>query len=247
MSLSLSKSVSAMAVGRSTSVLGIGGTAPYTYSVLPNGAGGSIDPASGRYTAPAAVNRDVRFTSDTIQVKDSLSATAHGNILVTDALGLFAQILQSELGLASDHIYFWDQKIFQPKDSSLYLAISVERVKPFANVNEFDGVNLISNQYLSVMATLGVDIISRSNEALYRKEEVLLALNSNYSRFQQNANSFLIGQLPAGSDFINLSTIDGAAIPYRFRISVNIQYAYTKTQAVPYFDTFAQPEVTTEP
>lgn len=243
MALALVKSVSAMGPGLTTYVLGVGGTEPYVYSVEPGGAGGTINASSGLYTAPSSVNSNPALTSDTIKVTDSVAAEATGTILITSPLGLVAEIIQKELGLDSQHIYFWDQKLFQPKDSNLYVALSVERCKPFANVNKYDPATNKSEQYLNVQATLGIDIISRSFQAVARKEEVLLALNSNYSRQQQSANSFQIGQLPANSEFLNLSIIDGAAIPYRFRISVNILYAFVKNQPVPYFDDFDEPEI----
>jgi hypothetical protein len=55
------------------------------------------------------------------------------------------------------------------------------------------------------------------------------------------------GGLPPGGQFVNLSMIDGDAIPYRFNISVNMQYFVRKVKAVAYFDDFADVEVTTEP
>jgi hypothetical protein len=96
-------------------------------------------------------------------------------------------------------------------------------------------------------AQLQVDIISRDTEARDRKEEVILALNSNYARTQQAANSFNIGALPPGAQFVNLSEQDGAAIPYRFSIPVAIQYFFTKTTAVASFGTFQTPQVNTNP
>jgi hypothetical protein len=243
MALALVKSVTAIGPGLSTSVFGVGGTEPYVYSVVAGGAGGTIDADTGLYTAPATVNADPAKASDVVMVTDDDAAEATGEILVTSPLGLVAEIIQKEMGLSASHIYFWDQKLFQPKDSGLYVALSVERCKPFANVNKFNDTTNKTEQFLNVMATLGIDIISRSFQAVMRKEEVLLALNSDYARYQQVANSFQIGQLPAAGAFLNLSAIDGAAIPYRFRIAVNILYTFTKTQAVPYFDDFEDPEI----
>jgi hypothetical protein len=94
-------------------------------------------------------------------------------------------------------------------------------------------------------AQLQLDIISRGPAARDQKELVILALNSTYSQTQQQANSFLIGTLPAGGQFKNLSNIDGAAIPYRFSIDVGMQYFVSKTTAVPYFNTFPTPEIYT--
>lgn len=245
MSLAIGQTLTAIGPNLTASFLATGGVAPYVYSVIPGGAGGSIDSSTGLYTAPATVPSNPAQLNDTIQVTDSTSATATTSILVGNPLLLFSDIIQNQLGLDSNHCYLWDQKIFQPTDSGLYVAISVIRCKPFANVNEHASGD--SNQYLSMYAVLDIDIISRGPAARDRKEEVLLALNSDYSELQQEANSFSIGRLAAGGQFINLSNIDGSAIPYRYKISVAMQYAYIKSTATPYFDTFENVEVTTEP
>lgn len=247
MSLTLSTSVTAMAPGLMTSVLGLGGTAPYVYSIIPNGAGGSIDSSTGIYMAPLVASNDPLKQYDTIVVTDSLKATAKFDMLITDALGLFCDVIQKELGLPQGRVYLYNQKVFQPPDASLYVAVMVLTCKPFGNTKQYDPTTgLDSIQSTNMRATLSVDIISRDLSALRRKEEVIMALNSDYSESQQEFNSFQIGKLPPGGQFVNLSNIDGAAIPYRFNISVNIQYFVKKIKAVPYFDTFLPITVTTE-
>jgi hypothetical protein len=92
-------------------------------------------------------------------------------------------------------------------------------------------------------ATLQIDIMSRDSSARTQKEAVLLALSSDYAEQQQNLNGFFIGKLPASGSFINISSPDGSAIPYRFVISVMIQYVYTKTQPVGYMTPVTTPTV----
>lgn len=252
MSLTLGQSATAVAPNLIASFFGVGGTEPYAYAVLPGGAGGTIDPASGAYTAPAAMGSTPQTLYDTIQVTDNVGATATAQILVGNALMLFCEILQQELGLTNGRVYLWDQKIMQPTDDGLYIAVSVPSCKPFSNIvkpaivaGQADWSQ--AQQIANMLATLDIDVISRGPSARDRKEEIILALNSLYAQSQQEINSFYIGKLPPGARFVNLSMIDGAAIPYRFRISVNLQYAVTKTKAVPYFDTFANVQVTTNP
>lgn len=248
MSLFLSATASAIAPGLlQASFMAAGGTPPYTYAVLAGGAGGSINASTGAYLSPLVIDNDPAKSYDTIQVTDGVAATATLQILVANVMGLFCEIIQHEMGLASDHIYIYNQKIFQPKDSSLYVAVGVLNSKPFGNTNTFDGSSVNSIQSVNMLDTLNVDLISRSNEALFRRAELLLALGSNYAEYQQEANGFFIGRLPPAGQFINLSELDGAAIPYRFRITINVQYFFRKVQAVPYFDDFATPEVQTEP
>lgn len=247
MSLSIVGTKTALAAGLTASFLASGGVEPYAYSVLPGGAGGSVNSATGLYTAPASASSNPAQAFDTVQVTDANSDTATVQILVGTPLLLFCDIIQRELGLAVGRVYLWDQKIKQPTDDGLYIAVSVPSCKPFGNTVKPDPVTGWADavQSVNMLATLDLDIMSRGPAARDRKEEIILALNGLYSQSQQEANSFYVGKLPAGARFVNLSAIDGAAIPYRFRISVNMQYAFTKSKPAEYFNTFDEPEVTT--
>lgn len=216
----------------------MGGTSPYTFSIL-NGPG-SID-SSGVFTASNIPGLT------TVLVTDSLGARATARVTGKTAIQLFCDILQTELGLEDGQVYLWDQKINIPTDYKLYIAVGVLSCKPFGNTRTSDGSGSGLNEIQSTnfQAILDVNILSRGTEARDRKEEVVLALNSVYSEQQQESNGFYVATLPSG--FVNLSQEDGAAIPYRFNISVAIQYFITKTKAVPYYDTFQTVGIVTEP
>jgi hypothetical protein len=230
----------ATAVGANitASFQGVGGILPYSYSVFPGGAGGSIDASTGVYTAPATIASSPTDAYDVVTVTDAVNAKVSSQILVGTPLMLFCEIVQRQMGLANGRVYVWDQKINMPTDSGLWIVVSVARCKPFGNVNRFvdDGGAGQSQQYVSMNALLDIDLISRGTGARDRKEEFLMAVNSNYAQYQQDANSFYIGKLPAGSSFINLSELDGDAIPYRFRISLALMYAVSKQANAPYYD-----------
>lgn len=238
MTLAVRQSISAVAPKIPASFGGVGGVAPYLYSVVADGAGGSINPETGMYTAPSYFTSDPSRNYDTILVTDASGATATAMILVATPLLLVCDIIQKELGLANGRVWLWDQKIMQPKDFGLYIAISVPLCKPFGNVNRF--VDGKEDQSVNMFATLDIDIISRGPEARDRKEEVILALKSSYAQSQQEANSFHLATI--SSSFLNLSQLDGSAIPYRYKISVNMQYAFVKPEKnVPYYEDFQEP------
>lgn len=245
MALSIAQTLTAVAPGITSSFQGQAGTPPYSYDVVPGGAGGSVD-SDGIYTAPNTMGQTPQTLFDSVRVTDDAGATATAQILVGTPLFLFCDILQTYLGLAQGRVYLWDQKIMQPTDSGLYIAVSNPRSKPFANNTSIDGGGN-SVQSVNVMATLDIDIISRGPAARDQKEQVLMALLSDYATQQQEANSFSIGRIPPASQFLNLSQIDGAAIPYRFKISVNMQYVASSTQPTPYFNSFATPTIYTNP
>ncbi len=244
MTLSLTQTATAVGPYITASFLGVGGTEPYVYTVATGGAGGTVDADSGVYTAPSAVPSDPKLLYDTIVVTDDDAVTASSQILVGSPLLLFCEIIQHEMGLANGRVYLWDQKILQPNDSGLYVAVSVDTCRPFSNNNRLNGTSGESEQYTNMLATIGIDIISRGPSARDRKEEVILALNSFYAQRQQEANSFYIGKV--STRFINLSTLDGAAIPYRFRISVNMQYCFTKAAATDYIDDYSPVDINTD-
>lgn len=249
MSLALNQNATAIAPGMTSFFAGSGGTPPYAYSIVANGAGGTIDPVTGFYSAPFTIPGTPISSYETVQVADSVNAIARAQILIGTPISLFCEILQTQMQLAPGRVYFWDQKINQPTDNDLYIAVSIPTCKPFANSITYDSglTDLHSNQSVNMLATVDVDIISRGPAARDQKELVLMALNSVYSEQQQEANSFYISRLPAGGRFINLSQVDGAAIPYRYKISMNMQYAVNTIQPVQYFSTFLMPTVATNP
>lgn len=244
--MTLLQNLTMIGLSISTPFQAIAGTPPYTYSVLPGGSGGSIDPSTGVYTAPDVLNPNPALNFDTIQVTDSLLITATATIKVGNALMLLCDVLQSELGLAEGQVYLWDQKINTPNDSRMYVVIRAMHPKAFSNINKFDGDTLSSVQTTNFAVLCSVDIFSRGTEARDRKEEVVMALNSDYAQTQQGANSFYIAKLPA-TPMVDISMIDGAAIPYHYNISVNIQYFVRKTKAVDYYSNFPTPEILTNP
>ena len=153
---------------------------------------------------------------DTIIATDTTGAFATSQLLVGNPLLLFCDIIQNQMGLANGRVYLWDQKIMQPTDSGLYVAVSTPSIKAFGNNLYADGSGsgLNADQSVNVMATMDIDIISRSSIARDQKKMVLLALYSIYSQQQQEYNSFSIGRLPVGGRFLNSSMV---TVP-RFRI-----------------------------
>lgn len=285
--LQILQSVSMTGIGSTTNFGASGGTAPYTFAITTSGAGGYINPLTGYYTAPYQIISTPANSVDVITVTDSVSATAATSISVGGVLELVCDILKNYLGLDANHIWVWDQKIFQPVDSNLYVVVSMMNCKPFGNNSDFEVIpspvltnlfayrtydlpapsntspfntyssfsptanwlsyqqttdGVYSNvQIVNMQAILDIDILSRGPAARDQKELIPMALQSTYSEQQQEANSFYIAKLPWGGQFVNLSNLDGSAIPYRYKISYAIQYFIKNVVPVPYFTQFAIP------
>lgn len=240
MALSILQNATAMAVGLTVPFSAQGGTAPYVWEVLPGGIGGTID-ATGIYTSPN--NTGV----DEILVTDANSLTAEAPISVCTPIELVCDIIQSQMGLGVGQVYLYNQKINIPTDSSLYIAVGILSCKPFANNTSYQTQEdeLVQVQSTNFQALLSIDILSRGPAARDQKEQVILALGSNYAQSQMELNSFNISLL--SNSFVNLSAVDGAAVPYRFNISAQLKYFVSKTSPVSYFDSFKQPQVVPNP
>src|SRR5688572_27249402 len=92
-----------VAANKSSRLAASGGVGPYVWALLPNGAGGSIDP-SGKYTAPKTYNADPKKTFDVVQVTDANAETATFTMNVSSPPALLCQIIQQELGLDNGRV-----------------------------------------------------------------------------------------------------------------------------------------------
>lgn len=214
----------------------VGGIAPYIFEVVPdaiNGAGGTISP-QGIYTSSQ------KEGSDVIRVTDANNEIATFRISVGSPLKIFIDVIATYMGLESDQAYIANQKIKPIKDHRLYVSVAPLTSKVFGASNKpNDGAEEVS---LNVFCPMDVTIMSKTTEALLRKEEVIMALNSTYSKQQQELNHVYFGQI--SESIVPISQEEGAAIPYAFNILANIQYVVKKSKAIDYFANFGR-QITT--
>ncbi len=247
MSLSLTQSATATGANGSVSFLGIGGSPPYTYAVIPyNGAGGSINTSSGAYTGPASIYTNPLNQYDVVTVTDSLGAVTQSRILVGSPFLLFCDILQNQMNLPNGRVWIWNSKIFEPIDDNLFIILSIASTKIISNSNvpTPTDIGMSETQSASCAALIDIDIKSRNTSAMDRKEEIVLAVQSVYAEQQMEANNFSILRNTTDG-FRDLSGLDGSAIPYRFRASFKIFYATYKITQIEYFDTFNPAQIVT--
>jgi hypothetical protein len=217
-----------------------GGTEPYVYSVAPGGAGGTIDPDTGIYVSPVGT-----AGLDTIIVTDSGSPTAltaSTTIAVGAPIQLICDIIQNQLQIPGQ-VWLYEQKINIPTDSKTYITVGVRSRKTFANRPAYTGgsASFVASQSVNVVETLSIDLLSRSTLPLSDVDRVIMALSSPYAEAQMQLNSFYVGALPLSQ--VNVSGIDGPAIPYHLSLSCNLQYFSTLTSIPDYFSSFGTPEV----
>lgn len=240
----------AVAPGIKASFNAAGGMAPYVYEVVPDGAGGSINPSTGEYRAPAVLNVDPVKAFDVIRVTDAALEFVETTIRIGTPLLLVCEIIEREMDLPNGAVYLYAQKKMLPTNTDFAVAISIDKVNYYGSstkgITEDDGATFTSDQWVVYSATLGIDIMSRDIKALWRKDEVVLALNSEYSKMQQSRNTFGIARLPA-THMISRPAQDGSAIPYRFYFQVNVNFGMPKGTPIEFYDTFQSPDFFIDP
>lgn len=224
-----------------------GGVGPYTFS-LEAGSQGTITP-QGLYTAPEVAGDYQKATRAKVKVVDSTPVTPQElifDVSVLSPLALVADILENFMGLQNGQVMIYNQKYDIPKDTKIYIAINFVSNKPYGNVKKSEEIagDLYSIQEINNGAVIDLDIMCRTMEALERKEEMLLALKSDYSINQQAFNSFYVSNI--SQSFLNLTTEEGPALLYRFKTTVALQYTVRRTKKVDYYDQFREPELLTD-
>lgn len=149
-------------------------------------------------------------------------------------------IIRHEMLLQTDQVFLWQKNFDAPMDLRLYVAVRVGNIKPFSNQSQTVATSkgMQENQAMNLQAQLVIDIFSRDIGALLRKEEVFMALRSNYSQGKQHAGGFYIAPLP--TSFVDLSGLERSAIPYRFTAQVALHYKITKASQVDYYSSFSK-------
>ena len=156
---------------------------------------------------------------------------------------IIADILQEELTLDDAHCLLGDQKWRLPEDEAMFCVVFDDTIKPLGSVKYLDTVSTSPTlgseiQQISGVHAIRVEIMSFSNEARVRKEEVMMALNSLYAEQQAESAGIQIGrpQTP-----VNASDAEGTSRLLRYVIHVNVSALHQKVKVLPqygYYDKF---------
>lgn len=150
-------------------------------------------------------------------------------------------IIQQGMALENGQVMLYNQKKNIPPTTNLWVTVEYLGGKPFSSVRKFDELG-ISQQSVTIGAVFTIDIQSRDDSALERKEDVIMALGSQYAQSMQEKYGFKIGRLP--SDLQNISGAEGAALPFHFTMSIQVQYKIDKQVPVDYYDQFTDSLIT---
>lgn len=146
-------------------------------------------------------------------------------------------IIRTEMGLDQQHIWIQAQnRKIPPNSDDLYVVVGVVDFLPISSKSYYISSTDKERQIIYGRANVQVDIFSRSNEARNRRGEILMALNSFYSKGIQDSKQFRIFELP--STFLNLSGLAGGSDINRFTMRFYAMIAESKEKSSDYYDVF---------
>lgn len=151
-------------------------------------------------------------------------------------LSLIRTIMIEELCLDPNQIVIYNQKFIIPKTEGMFLYVEPKSPPiPISSRNQLVNTDYGANeeQDSNWLEEISIGIYSRDTEALYRKEEVAMALHSIFSQQVQEKNSFKIFR---NVNIIPINEIEGAARLYRFDVECRVQSWYSKIKVAEFFD-----------
>ena len=146
-------------------------------------------------------------------------------------------IIRKEMGLSQQNIWVHSQnRKIPPQSQELYVTVGCVDFLPISSKSRYDPETDEEVQTVYGRASVQVDILSRSLEARQRRAELLMALNSFYSKEVQDKKQFRIFELP--QRFINTSGLEGGSEINRFSLVIRAMISQDKIKSTSYYDTF---------
>jgi len=126
-----------------------------------------------------------------------------------EPIKIVADIIKEIMGLTDQQIFIYNQDFKLPETSGLFVVIQFNTSQIYSSTNEFVPTDEGANEVLSTLTRedYTINVMSKDDTARTRKEEVILSLNSNYSRNQQELYQFKIGRVTG--NFTNVSELEG--------------------------------------
>jgi hypothetical protein len=152
---------------------------------------------------------------------------------------IIADILQNALQLDSEHISIYNQRNPIPVDDKLFVSVGMMGWQVFGNNKKYNGTSgLVADASQYIQELISIEAFSRSTEAIRRVPEIVGAFNTTYATQQQETIGFKLATVPMTMN--DTSFLEGTSILYRVSMTVRVLRAYSKQDAVEYYDTFSR-------
>lgn len=146
-------------------------------------------------------------------------------------------ILRNEMGIPQSNIWIQSQnRKIPPESEELYCIVGVRFFDPISVKSRWIPETAQEEQVFYGRADVQIDLLSRSNEARIRRSEILMALNSFYSKNFQDEKCFRIFKIP--TSFINTSDLQGGSDINRFTLIIPTMISEKKIVGFDYYDKF---------
>lgn len=163
-----------------------------------------------------------------------------------EPIKVIRDILKSELSLQDSQIMLPNQKWDISLSPGLYVVLDYASAGvAVANNNYADNAmsGMSEVQEVVMHHLVQIDAMSMDESARTRKEEIIMALASNFSKQAQDANNLQIARIPFG--FVNLSGLEETTMLNRYSMTIAVTSLYRKVKALTsYYDTFTTAEET---
>lgn len=151
-------------------------------------------------------------------------------------IDLIRSIIVRELTIDGERVNMYNQEFTIPTDDRLFIVIQYKAspiIVSSRNTQEIINGLYTEVQDINTIEDITIGLFSKNLEALQRKEEVIMALSSIYSRQIQEEYSFKISSNPAIQD---LSFLEGPAMLTRVDIDIRVNAWYNKTKTAEYLE-----------
>lgn len=161
---------------------------------------------------------------------------------------IIVDILQREMDMPKDSVWIRDQNKKIPPEKGLYIVVGMVDGQPYSsqtylreNTLTNGNVQTIEVNRVQIRENIQIDVVSRSDEAILRRWEVIAALRSIYSQNKQESNYFKIFRIPVS--FLNTSDAEGGSSLNRYSITIPCFVWYKKEKVLSevgkaYYDDF---------
>jgi hypothetical protein len=157
---------------------------------------------------------------------------------------LIGNLIKDEMLLEDGQVMVYNNRFPIPPDTRLYITVGVMAVNAYASNTrtESRGDDLYELQSVHQAETISINAFSASDEALLRKHEILMALNSTRAAQVCERHAMHIGRLPA--TFNDASYLETTAMLSRFALTFRVHRFHTKEKVINHYDQFSKELIT---